>query len=133
MSLTDPVADVLTKIRNASRARHGTVEVRASKLTQQILSVLKEEGFIRNYKPAGEAPKQSFRVYLKYVPPDRTPTISEIIRVSKPGLRSYRGPEELPRLLGGLGRAILTTSKGVMTDQEARRQRVGGEVLCYVW
>ena len=133
MSITDPVADFLTKIRNASRARHEAVEVRASRLTQQVLSVLKQEGFIRNYKTAGQAPKQTFRVYLKYVPPDRTPTISELIRVSKPGLRSYRGPQELPKLLGGLGRAVLTTSKGVMTDQEARRQGVGGEVLCYVW
>jgi len=132
MASIDSVANLLTKIRNASRARHPTVDVQASKLTAQILTVLKQEGFIRNFKPAGQAPKQRLRVYLKYAP-DRSPAVMQLIAVSTPGSRRYRGAEELPRVLGGLGRAILTTSKGVMTDQEARRQRIGGEVLCYVW
>ena len=132
MSLSDPVADLLTKIRNASRARHPVVEVSASKLATKILFVLKQEGFIRTYQSVGEAPKQQLRVYLKYGP-GRTPVIAQLIRSSKPGRRHYRGVEELPRVLNGLGRAILTTSSGVMTDVEARRRRVGGEVLCYVW
>ena len=132
MSRTDPVADLLTKIRNASRARHPAVDVPASRLTTKIVFVLRQEGFIRNYKPVGQAPKQQLRVYLKYAP-DRMPAITQLIRSSKPGRRRYRGVHELPRVLNGLGRAILTTSKGVLTDHEARRQGVGGEVLCYVW
>lgn len=130
--VTHPIADCLTKIRNASRARHSHVDVRASRFTQQILAILKEEGFIRNVKPVGQPPKQMLRVYLKYMP-DRTPAIARLVLVSKPGQRHYRGADELPRVLGGLGRAVLTTSRGLMTDQEARRQRLGGEVLCYVW
>ena len=129
---TDPVSNLLTKIRNASRAKHPVVDVPASNLTRQILAVLKQDGFIRNYKAVGQAPKLFVRVYLKYTP-DHTPAIMQLIRISKPGQRSYRGAGELPRVLNGLGRAILTTSKGVITDQEARRQRIGGEVLCYVW
>ncbi|MBI3087569.1 MAG: 30S ribosomal protein S8 [Candidatus Omnitrophica bacterium] len=131
--ITDPIADLVTKILNASRARHAIVEVRASRMSQQILFVLKQEGFIRNYKSVGQAPRQQFRVYLKYVAPGRTPAISQMIRISKPGQRRYRGVQELPRVLNGIGRAVLTTSKGIITDQEARRQKVGGEVLCYVW
>ena len=130
--ITDPVADVLTKIRNASSAHLPTTDVRASKLTERILAVLKQEGFIRNYKAMGEAPKKQIRVYLKYAP-DKTPAIKQVIRVSKPGQRRYRGIDKLPRVLGGLGRTILTTSKGIMTDRQARQDRVGGEVLCYVW
>ena len=128
----DPVSDLLTKIRNASRAKHPVVDVPASNLTRQILAVLKQDGFIRNYKVVGQAPKLFVRVYLKYTS-DRMPAIMQLIRISKPGQRSYCGASELPRVLNGLGRAILTTSKGVITDQEARRQRIGGEVLCYVW
>ena len=130
--IADPVANLLTKIRNASRAKHPVVDVPASRLATNILLVFKQEGFIRNYKPVGQAPKQQLRVYLKYAP-DRTPVITQLIRSSKPGRRRYRGVGELPRVLNGLGRAVLTTSKGVITDQEARRQKVGGEVLCYVW
>ena len=130
--ITDPVADVLTKIRNASRAKHATVDVLASKLTERILALLKQEGFIRNYKPMGQAPRKQLRVYLKYSQ-DRKPALVNAVRVSRPGQRRYRGVEKLPRVLGGLGRIVLSTSKGLMTDQEARRQRIGGEVLCYVW
>jgi len=130
--ITDPVADLFTKIRNASRARHATVDVRASHLSQRILEVLKQEGFIRAYKPLGQSPKPFLRVYLKYAP-GKVPAIAQLVRVSKPGQRSYRGIHKLPRVLGGLGRVILTTSKGLMTDEEARRQHIGGEVLGYVW
>ncbi len=130
--ITDPIADAITKIRNASRAKHAAVDVRASRLTGQVLSVLKQEGFIRAYKPAGQPPKQTFRVYLKYGP-DRTPAIMQLVRISAPGHRTYRRTQEVPRVLGGLGRAILTTSGGIITDHEARRRKVGGEILCYVW
>ena len=132
MGMTDPIGDCFAKIRNASLAKHAVVDVRASKLAERVLVLLKEEGFIRNYKRAGEAPKQSFRVYLKYAT-DKTPAITQLARISKPGRRYYRRTDQMPRVLSGLGRAILTTSKGVMTDQEARRQKIGGEVLCYVW
>ena len=132
MAGSDPIADGLTKIRNASRAKHPTVDVRPSRLLQQLLEVLKREGFIRTYKPIGEAPAQrALRVYLKYA--KRTPTLVELIRVSKPGMRRYCKAGELPRVLVGLGVAIVTTSKGVMTEREAYQQRIGGEVLCYVW
>jgi len=129
--VTDPVSDALTKIRNASRALHPAADVRASKFTEQLLIVLRREGFIRNYKPVGQPPKQEYRVYLKYS--GRTPVITELVRISKPGQRHYRGAQKLPRVLGGLGRAILTTSQGLLTDHEARRQGLGGEVVCYVW
>ena len=132
MQVTDPVANCLTKIRNASRARHPHTEVVASKLTTRVLDILKHEGFIRSYKPVGQPPKQSVKVYLKYGP-DRTPAIAELRRISTPGKRRYCGVDKLPKVLSGLGRVILTTSKGVMTDEEARRQRIGGEVMCYVW
>ena len=132
MSLSDPVANLLTKIRNASAAKHPTVDVQASRLNERILAILKSEGFVRNYKIMGEAPKQTFKVYLKYAQ-DRSPAIARLVRVSKLGQRRYAGTDSIPRVLNGLGRAILTTSKGVMTDEEARRQRVGGEVLCFVW
>ena len=130
--ISDPIANALTKIRNASRALHATVEVPASRFTRQILDVLKQEGFIRTYKPVGQAPQQGLRVYLKYAP-DRTPVLVQLARVSTPGSRRYAPFTKLPRVLGGMGKAILTTSKGLMTDSEARRQRVGGEIVCYVW
>ena len=132
--ITDPIANALTKIRNASRAQHPTVEVRSSRFIQQVLDVLKREGFIRTYKPVGQPPQQGLRVYLKYTPDrNRTPVIVQIVRASRPGSRRYTRALELPRVLGGMGKAILTTSKGLMTDDEARRQRLGGEVVCYVW
>ena len=132
MAISDPIADGLTKIRNASRAAHPTVDLRPTRLLVQMLEVLKQEGFIRSYKTVGESPAQRMlRVYLKYAM--KTPVIREVIRVSKPGGRMYRKAGELPRVLGGLGVAIVTTSKGVMTEREAYRARIGGEVLCYVW
>ena len=132
MAVTDPIADGLTKIRNASRARHPSVDVRPSRLLEQILVVLKQEGFIRAYTLVGEAPAQrALRVYLKYA--KQTPVIAEVVRMSKPGVRMYRKASELPRVLGGLGLAIVSTSRGVMAERDAYRQRTGGEVLCYVW
>lgn len=132
MQTSDPVANCLTKIRNASRAKHPSTEVPASKLTTRLLAILKEEGFIKNYKPAGQPPKQTIKIYLKYGP-DRVPAIAKLVRVSKSGRRRYAGADSMPRVLSGLGRSIISTSRGVMTDQQARKQRVGGEVLCYVW
>lgn len=132
MAAVDPLGNAFTKIRNASRARHATVEVPASHMTQRILEVLKQEGFIRAYKPSGQAPHQRLRVYLKYLP-DRTPAITQLVQISKPGRRMYRRSDDLPRVLSGLGKAVLTTSNGLMTNQQARRQKIGGEVLCYVW
>lgn len=132
MHTSDPMSAVFTKIRNASAARHPNVDVVASKLTEHVLGILKQEGFIRTFKPTGQAPRRQFRVYLKYGP-EKTPVITHLVRVSRPGLRVYRGAEELPRALGGLGCTIVTTSQGVMTGQQARRQRLGGEVLGQVW
>lgn len=132
MSFSDPMSNALTKIRNASRAKHPTVEIPAARFTQRLLDILKQEGFIRTYKLAGQPPATFFRVYLKYAP-DKTPAIAQMIRVSKPGQRRYAGAQRLPRVLGGLGRAILTTSHGLMTDHEARRKHLGGEIICYVW
>lgn len=132
MSATDPIADGLTKIRNASRVHHPTVDVRASRVLEHILAVLKQEGFIRAYKAVGEQPsRRTFRVYLKYA--KKTPAITQLIRISKPGVRTYRKVAELPRVLGGLGVAIVSTSKGMMTERDAYHQRIGGEVVCYVW
>ena len=133
----DPISDALTKIRNASRAAHPAVDVRFSRLFTQILDVLKQEGFIRTYKVIGEEPAaKRLRVYLKYVKQasaKKTPAITQLIRVSKPGVRTYRKAAELPRVLGGLGVAVISTSKGIRTERDAYRQRIGGEVICYVW
>ncbi len=132
MSISDPISDGLTKIRNASRAKHPAVDVRSSKMFERMLEVLKKEGFIRTYKAVGETvTERRLRVYLKYA--RRTPAITQLIRVSNPGMRKYRKAAELPRVLGGLGVAIVTTSKGIMTEREAYQQHIGGEVLCYVW
>ncbi len=130
--MIDPIANALTKIRNASRASHPTTDVPASRFVERLLGILKQEGYIRAYKRVENPPAPQLRIYLKYGP-SKTAAITQIRRASRPGLRFYRGADQLPRALGGLGVAILTTSKGLMTDQEARRQRVGGEVLCYVW
>lgn len=131
-AISDSIADGLTKIRNASRAKHATVDLRASRMLGEVLNVLKQEGFIRSYKPVGDSPKdRGFRVYLKYV--KKRPLINELIRVSKPGRRTYEKATTLPRVLGGLGMAVITTSKGLMTERDAYRQRIGGEVVCYVW
>ena len=133
MAISDPIADALTKVRNASRARHATVEVRASKFTTRILDVLKKEGYIKTYKPVGEQPSQrALRVYLKHAP-KKGSAIIQIKRVSRPGIRVYRKASELPRVLGGLGTVIISTSKGLMTEREAYKQKIGGEVICSIW
>lgn len=132
MAVSDPIADGLTKIRNASRAKHPSVDVRPSRQMERVLQVLKDEGFIRTYRAVGESKTQRvFRVYLKYV--KKTPAITQLIRMSKPGVRVYRKAAELPRVLNGLGTAVISTSRGVMTERDAYRQKLGGELMCYVW
>jgi len=132
MNLTDPVADFLTRIRNAMRARHQKLDVPASKLKAEIARILKEEGYIANYKPTEEDGMKVIRVYLKYGPNNES-VIRDLKRVSRPGCRVYQGKNEIRRVQNGLGIAILTTPKGVMTGRQARREGVGGELLCEVW
>ncbi|NLM25751.1 MAG: 30S ribosomal protein S8 [Firmicutes bacterium] len=132
MVLTDPVADMLTRIRNASSVRHESVDVPGSKLKVELARILKEEGFIRDYKFIEDGKQGTLRIYLKYGP-HKERVISGIKRISKPGLRVYAKKEEIPRVLGGLGIAILSTSQGVMSDKAARQNNIGGEVICYVW
>jgi small subunit ribosomal protein S8 len=131
--LTDPIADYLTRIRNAVHARHRIVEIPASNLKKEITKVLFDQGFILNYKFEDTAPQGVIKIALKYGYPTKTPAILKLERISKPGLRKYVKTNKLPRVLNGLGVAIMSTPKGVMTDKEARRQNVGGEVLCYVY
>ncbi len=130
--MTDPVADMLTRVRNAINARHPKVDVPASKLKTEIARILREEGYILNYKLTEEGAKKFIRIYLKYTP-GNVPVISRIERVSRPGCRVYVGSKEVPRVLGGLGVNILTTPRGVMSGASARKEGVGGEVLCQVW
>ena len=132
MSMSDPIADMLTRIRNALGSRHPKVDVPASRLKTDIAKILKDEGYIANYKLTEEGVKKSIRIYLKYTP-GNVPVISRIERVSRPGCRVYVGHQEIPRVLGGLGINILTTPKGVMTGRTARKTGVGGEVLCQIW
>ena len=133
MSFTDPIGDMLTRIRNASSARHEKVLVPASRLKLRIAEVLKEEGFIKDFVLHKDEAKQgAITILLKYTP-DREPAINDIKRVSKPGLRRYVATSSIPRVLNGMGIAILSTSKGVMVDREARKQKVGGELICTVW
>jgi small subunit ribosomal protein S8 len=128
--MTDPISDLLTCIRNAHRALLPDVEVPHSRLKESVARILKQEGYIQDCSVDGKNPRK-LRIRLKYA--GRQPVINGLRRVSKPGLRHYTGSDKVPRVLGGLGTAILTTSRGVMTGVEARKQRVGGEVLCYVW
>ncbi len=132
MQITDPVADMLTRIRNANSAKHDTVDVPASNLKKAIAQILLEEGYIKAYTVADDGTQGIIRITLKYVG-KKEKVISGLRRVSKPGLRVYAGAEELPKVLKGLGIAIISTSKGVMTDKKAREQHVGGEVLAFVW
>ena len=132
MNLTDPVADFLTRIRNSIRARHQKLDVPASKLKAEIARILKEEGYISNFKPAEENGMKVLRVYLKYGANNEA-AIRDLQRVSRPGCRVYLGRDEIRRVQGGLGISIMTTPKGVMTGRQARREGVGGEVLCEVW
>lgn len=131
MMMTDPIADMLTRIRNGLQARHETVEMPASKEKTEIAKILKEEGFITNYEVAGEV-KKTMTVTLKYGP-NNEKVVSGIKRISTPGLRVYAKAEKLPRVLNGLGVAIISTSQGLMTDKDARAKNVGGEVIAYVW
>jgi small subunit ribosomal protein S8 len=130
--ITDPIADYLTSIRNAIMAKHRVVIIPASNLKKNITKILHEKGYILNYKFEDDTKQGIIKIALKYHPVTKIPAISKIQRVSKPGLRKYVNAEELPRVLNGLGVAILSTSMGVITDKEARREHVGGEVLCYV-
>ena len=130
--LTDPISDMLTRVRNALIAKHPKVDVPASKLKFEIARILKEEGYILNYKLTEEGAQRFIRIYLKYTP-GNVPVISRLERVSRPGCRVYVGSKSVPTVLGGLGVNILTTPRGVMTGQTARKEGVGGEVLCQVW
>ena len=132
MRLTDPVADMLTRIRNAASSRHQKVDVPASKLKTEIARILKEEGYISNYKAVEEEGHKIVRIYLKYSGGNES-TISNLARISRPGCRVYVRRSEIPRVLGGMGINILTTPRGVMTGRQARKQGLGGEVLCEVW
>ena len=132
MSVNDPIADMLTRIRNACMARHTTVSIPASKMKIAIAEILKREGFIRDFEVQKSEPADAILITLKYTN-DRRPVITGLKRVSKPGLRIYTGRADIPRVRGGLGLSILSTPKGVMAGHEAWQQHVGGEVLCYVW
>lgn len=132
MKVTDPIADMLTRVRNASSARHEQVDLPASELKIEIARILKEEGYIRGYRILTEGKHRGLRVLLKYTTSGE-PAITALQRISKPGVRRYASKDRLPRVLSGLGTAILTTSKGVMTDRQAKQLGVGGEVICYVW
>jgi small subunit ribosomal protein S8 len=130
--VSDPIADMLTRIRNALKARFPKVDVPASKLKTELARILKDEGYILNYKIVDEGSHKAIRVYLKYTPANE-PVISHLERVSRPGCRVYVGSKEIPKVLGGMGINILTTPRGVMTGKAARKEGVGGELLCQVW
>ena len=132
--MTDPISDYLTRLRNAVRARHRVVDIPASNLKKEITRILFEKGYILNYKFVdGDNPQGTIRIALKYHPVSKVAAIKNLSRISKPGLRKYAHTDNLPRVINGLGIAIISTSKGVMTDKEARKENVGGEVLCYVY
>jgi small subunit ribosomal protein S8 len=132
MNVTDPIADMLTRIRNASVARHRELTLPSSRIKRDIARILVEEGFIESYVTSQDGVQELLSIRLKYVE-GRTPVVSGLKRISKPGLRVYARKTEIPRVLGGLGTAILSTSHGIMTGQSARKLNLGGEVLCYVW
>ncbi|MEE9187126.1 MAG: 30S ribosomal protein S8 [Bacteroidota bacterium] len=129
--MTDPIADYLTRVRNASQARHKKVDIPASKLKREVTKILRENRYITDYTDVTDDKQGILRIYLKYN--EDQPAIYGLKRISKPGIRVYAGADELPRVLNGLGIAIISTSRGIMTDKRARKERVGGEVLCYVW
>ena len=133
MQITDPIADMLTRIRNANNAKHDTVDVPASNMKKAIAQILLDEGYIKNFQIINDGTQGVIRITLKYLQPGKEKAISGLRRVSKPGLRVYAGADELPRVLRGLGIAIVSTSKGVMTDKKAREAHVGGAVLAFVW
>lgn len=131
--MTDPIADYLTRVRNAIAARHRVVDIPASNLKKEMTKILFDKGYILNYKFEDEGPQGNIKIALKYNPTTKASAIKKMQRVSKPGLRQYASADNLPRVINGLGIAILSTSKGVMTDKEARHLNVGGEVLCHVY
>jgi small subunit ribosomal protein S8 len=131
--VTDPIADYLTRIRNAIRANHRIVEIPSSRMKKEITRVLFEKGYIQNYKFEDDSVQGIIKIALKYNPVTKTSAIVDLQRISKPGLRKYAGADKMPRVKNGLGVAILSTSKGIMTDKEAKTEHIGGEVLCYVY
>nr|YP_010938207.1 ribosomal protein S8 [Meringosphaera mediterranea]WLD05720.1 ribosomal protein S8 [Meringosphaera mediterranea]WLD05870.1 ribosomal protein S8 [Meringosphaera mediterranea]WLD06090.1 ribosomal protein S8 [Meringosphaera mediterranea] len=131
--VNDTISDMLTRIRNANMAKHSLVEVPSTKMTRSIVNILKAEGFIEDSKEIAEGINKSLIISLKYLGKNRKPVITKLKRVSKPGIRTYAGSNNLPTVLGNLGIAIISTSKGVMTDTQARQLKIGGEVLCYIW
>ena len=133
MAMTDPIADILTRIRNANTAKHDTVDVPASKMKLAIADILVKEGFIKGYEVIEDGIFKTIKITLKYGKDKTEKIITGLKRISKPGLRVYAGKDELPRVLGGLGIAIISTNKGIVTDKEARKLQVGGEVLAFVW
>ncbi len=132
MSLSDPIADMLTVIRNANKVKKEKVDIPSSKLKLEIIKILKNEGYIKNFKLIEEGKKSYIRVYLKYTPTGES-VIHDLQRVSKPSLRVYRKKNQIPRVFNGYGTSIISTSKGVLTDKKARENNVGGEVICYIW
>jgi small subunit ribosomal protein S8 len=131
--MTDPIADYLTRLRNAIKASHRIVEIPASNIKKELTKVLFDKGYIQNYKFVEEGPQGTIKIALKYNPQTKENAIVSLSRISKPGLRKYVSKDSLPRVINGLGIAVLSTSKGVMTDKEARVEGIGGEVLCYVY
>ncbi|PVX52405.1 small subunit ribosomal protein S8 [Balneicella halophila] len=131
--MTDPIADYLTRLRNAIMAGHRVLDVPASNMKKEMTKILKDKGYILNYKFEDDGVQGNIKIALKYHPKSKAPAIKGLKRISKPGLRKYVGSEDLPRVLNGLGIAILSTSQGVITDKEARDKKIGGEVLCYVY
>jgi small subunit ribosomal protein S8 len=129
----DPIADYLTRVRNAIKARHRVVEIPASNLKKEITKILFDQGYILNYKFDENGAQGTIKLALKYHPITKAPAIKSLVRVSKPGLRKYSSVADLPRVLSGLGTVIISTSKGLMTDKDARRNNVGGEVICYIY
>ena len=133
MTMSDPIADMLTRIRNATTAKHDTVDVPSSKMKVSIADILEREGYIKGYEILEDGVKKTIRITLKYGSDKNEKVINGLKRISKPGLRTYVGVEDMPKVLGGMGIAIVSTNKGVLTDKEAREQHVGGEVLAFVW
>lgn len=133
MGMTDPLADMLTRLRNANKAKHEKVDVPASNLKMQVVRILKDEGYVKNYKMIKDGKQGTLRIYLKYEGETKRQVLTGLRRISRPGLRRYVGADEIPQVLRGLGLSILSTSKGVLPDREARRLKVGGEILCSVW
>lgn len=133
MTMSDPIADMLTRIRNANTAKHDKVDIPASKMKQTIADILVKEGYVKKYELIEDGKFQTLRLTLKYSQDKKEKIISGIKKISKPGLRVYAASDELPRVLGGLGTAIISTNKGILTDKEARKQNVGGEVIAFIW